>query len=410
MSAPLSCRACGAPLRHSFVDLGKTPLANSYLDPDRAGRPEPVYDLHARVCDACFLVQVEDVVPAEAIFTDYAYFSSYSESWVEHARRYALGMIERFGLDGRSQVVEVASNDGYLLRHFVAAGIPVLGIEPAANVAAVARAQGVPTETVFFGRETAGALRDRGLTADLIAANNVLAHVPDINGFVAGIATLLKPAGVWTVEFPHLLNLIEQVQFDTIYHEHFSYLSLLAVESILERNGLRAFDVEELPTHGGSLRVFVGHRGGPHGSRPGLDAVRAREARAGLDRLETYAGFGERVRKVRDDLLDFLARARREGRSVAAYGAAAKGNTLLNYCGIGTDDIRFVVDRSPHKQGRLLPGSHIPILPPEAVERERPDYLLILPWNLREEIAGAMAGIRGWGGRFVVAIPHLEVF
>ncbi|ACJ01121.1 class I SAM-dependent methyltransferase [Rhodospirillum centenum] len=410
MSAPLSCRACGAPLRHSFVDLGKTPLANSYLDPDRAGEAEAVYDLHARVCDACFLVQVEDVVPAEAIFTDYAYFSSYSESWVEHARRYALGMIGRFGLDGRSQVVEVASNDGYLLRHFVAAGIPVLGIEPAANVAAVARAQGVPTETVFFGRETARDLRDRGLAADLIAANNVLAHVPDINGFVAGIAALLKPAGVWTVEFPHLLNLIEQVQFDTIYHEHFSYLSLLAVESILERNGLRAFDVEELPTHGGSLRVFVGHRDGPHGPCPGLDAVRAREARAGLDRLETYAGFGERVRKVRDDLLGFLAGARREGRAVAAYGAAAKGNTLLNYCGIGTDDIRFVVDRSPHKQGRLLPGSHIPILPLEVVERERPDYLLILPWNLREEIAGAMAGIRGWGGRFVVAIPRLEVF
>ncbi|HBF99412.1 MAG TPA: SAM-dependent methyltransferase [Alphaproteobacteria bacterium] len=405
----LQCRFCKAPLTHTFVDLGRTPLANSYLPETALGKPEPSYPLHARVCAACLLVQVEDVVPAEDIFSDYAYFSSYAASWVAHAKEYAGAMIARFGLGPNSRVVEVASNDGYLLQHFVTAGIPVLGVEPAANVAQAAEAIGVPTDVAFFGVATAQRLRDAGHAADLIAANNVLAHVPDINDFVAGFAVLLKPEGVWTIEFPHLLRLMQDVQFDTIYHEHYSYYSLLVVARILGAHGLRVFDVEELPTHGGSLRVYACHEGAGHQPTPMLAALREGEVAAGLDRVETYAGFGPRVAAIQGALREFLATARAEGKTVAAYGAAAKGNTLLNSSGVSADSILFVADRNPHKQGKFLPGSHIPIRAPEAIFAARPDYLLILPWNLEQEIRQEMAQISEWGGRFVVPIPELRI-
>lgn len=409
-TAALSCRFCAAPLTRSFADLGATPLSNAYLTKEQLDRPEPSYPLHARVCESCLLVQVEDVVPAEEIFSDYAYFSSYSDSWVAHARRYAEMAMARFGLGRDSLVVEVASNDGYLLRHFVERGIPVLGIEPAANVAEAAEAAGVPTRVAFFGEATAHALREEGRAADLLAGNNVLAHVPDLNDFVAGLRIALADGGVLTMEFPHLLRLIEEVQFDTIYHEHFSYYSLLAVERIFAAHGLALFDVEQLPTHGGSLRIFAQHADtGRRPEAPGLAEVRMLEAKAELDRIEAYDGFAPRVEKVRDDLLAFLDTARAEGRTVAAYGAAAKGNTLLNFCGIGSDRIAFVADRSPHKQGRFLPGSHIPVVAPEHIDAARPDYLLVLPWNLREEIMTQAAQIRDWGGRFVTAIPELTV-
>lgn len=405
------CRFCGAPLRHDFVDLGKTPLANSYLTKEQVAQGlDASFPLHARVCEACFLVQVDAPVSPQAIFSDYAYFSSYSDSWVAHARRYAETMIGRFGLGPQSLVVEVASNDGYLLQHFVARGAPVLGVEPAANVAEVARAKGVATEVAFFGRETARALAARGYAADLTAANNVLAHVPDIGDFVAGFAEILKPEGVSTFEFPHLLNLIRELQFDTIYHEHFSYLSLVAVERVLESCGLRAFDVERLPTHGGSLRLFVCRKDARHAATPRLDEARADERAAGLDRIEGYAGFAEKVDGVKAGFLAFLARAKAEGKTVAAYGAAAKGNTFLNVCGVTAKDIVCVYDRSAAKQGRFLPGSHIPVQAPETIGRTKPDYLLILPWNLREEIVGQMAEIRDWGGRFVTAVPEIRVF
>jgi SAM-dependent methyltransferase len=407
----LSCRLCGAPLTESFVDLGATPLANSYLSAGDLDRPEPVYPLHARVCGECRLVQVEDAVPPDAIFSDYAYFSSYASSWVAHARRYAEAMVPRFGLDAGSLVVEVASNDGYLLQHFVGMGIPVLGIEPAANVAEAAEAIGVPTRVMFLGEASARTLAEEGVAADLVAGNNVLAHVPDLNDFVAGLAILLKPDGVLTMEFPHLLRLVEGVQFDTIYHEHYSYLSLLAVERAFARHGLAVFDVEELPTHGGSLRVFA-HRAGStaHQAGPGLQAVRDKEAAANMDGDAFYAGFAPRVEAVRDALIDFLERARTEGKTVAAYGAAAKGNTLLNYCGVTAGQVAFVVDANPHKQGHWLPGSRLPIHPPAMLKEAQPDYVLILPWNLRHEIAANHAYIGEWGGRFVVAVPALEVF
>ncbi len=404
------CRFCGTALTTTLVDLGRTPLANSYVRPEDAGRPDPAYPLCARVCPACFLVQVEDAVPAEAIFSDYAYFSSTSPSWVAHAGAYARAMAGRLGLGPASLVVEIASNDGYLLRHFLGMGIPVLGVEPAANVARVAEAAGVPTEVAFFGRETARRLAAAGRRADLMASNNVLAHVPDINDFVAGVPALLRPEGVWTIEFPHLLNLLREVQFDTIYHEHYSYLSLLFVETLLARHGLRVFEVERIPTHGGSLRVFACHRAAAHAEGAGLHSVRAEEAAAGLDRLETYAGYEPRVRAIREAMLGFLRGARAEGRQVAAYGAAAKGNTFLNYCGIGTELIGYAVDRNPAKQGRLLPGSRLPIHDPAHVFETRPDYLVILPWNLTAEIEEQMAGIRDWGGRFVTAVPALRVF
>jgi hypothetical protein len=406
-----ACRFCRAPLTRTFLDLGNQPLANSYLTrAELEAGTERAFPLHARVCGECFLVQVDDPVAAEAIFdSGYAYFSSYSESWVAHAKRYAEAMRARLGLGPQSLVVEIASNDGYLLQHFVAAGVPVLGIEPSANTAEAARAVGVPTEVAFFNAETGQALAARGVAADLMAANNVLAHVPDIGGFVAGFRHVLKPEGVLTFEFPHLLNLIELVQFDTIYHEHFSYLSLLAVERVLASQGLRVFDVERLPTHGGSLRLFCAHQGSAHAETEALRRLRADEAAAGLNRIETYAGFAPRVEAVRDGFLAFLKGAKAEGKTVAAYGAAAKGNTFLNYAGATTADLVCAFDANPHKQDRFLPGSHVPILAPEQVAEVKPHYLLILPWNLKDEIMEQMAHIRDWGGRFVTASPEVMV-
>ena len=409
MSGVPSCRLCGAALTQTFVDLGSMPLANSFLRPEQLAAPEPRFPLHARVCERCLLVQVEAVVTPQEIFGDYAYFSSYAASWVEHARRFAEGAARRFGLGAGSMVVEVASNDGYLLKHFVAKGIPCLGIEPAANVAAAAKAAGVPTEICFLGRDTGADLRRRGITADLVVANNVLAHVPDIHDFAAGLRELLKPTGVLSIEFPHLLRLIEETQFDTIYHEHLCYFALRPVERLLGEHGLAVFDIEQLPTHGGSLRVLAAPAESDRAEGPGLAAVRRAEQEADLDKIETYRGFGVKVEAVCRELVAFLLAARKEGRRVVAYGAAAKGNTLLNACKVGPDDIGFVVDRNVHKQGRLTPGSHLPIRPPEAVFAAKPDYLLILPWNLREEIMRDLAGIAAWGGRFVIPIPRLQV-
>jgi SAM-dependent methyltransferase len=403
------CRACGAPLTRTFVDLGATPLANSYLEPADADRMEPYYPLHARVCGSCLLVQLPAVQPAEAIFSDYAYFSSYSDSWVEHARRYVEAIVPALGLGPDSLVVEVASNDGYLLRHLVDAGIGVLGVEPAANVAAAAIAAGVDTEISFFGRAYAQGLVERRGHADLIVANNVLAHVPDINDFVAGIAVLLAADGRVTIEAPHLLQLIRHRQFDTIYHEHFSYLSLLATAAAVGRHGLAVIDVEELPTHGGSLRYHLAHAAAGSAAGPRVAAVLQDERAAGMDALEGYEGFADACAEVKAGLLEFLVDARRDGRTVAAYGAPAKGNTLLSYCGVGPELVAYTVDRSPAKQGRLLPGSRIPVHAPERLRSDRPDDILILPWNLRDEIAGQLADLVALGSRLVVAVPELEV-
>jgi SAM-dependent methyltransferase len=405
-----TCRSCDAPLTRTFLDLGQQPLANSYLTGEQlAAGDDPVYPLHALVCDVCRLVQIEEVVTPEAIFSDYAYFSSYSDSWVAHAQRYAKETTARLGLGSRSLVVEIASNDGYLLRHFVDSGVPVLGIEPAANVAEVAIASGIPTDVRFFSQTVAEELAAKGRIADLVVANNVLAHVPGLNDFVSGVATLLADDGVFTVEAPHLLELIEQVQFDTIYHEHLCYFSLLALDPLFERHGLRIFDVERLSTHGGSLRIWAARSSSQHRTEPSVRHVIDAEVAAGLDGPDGYTGFAPRVVEVTDALRGFLGAQRAAKRSVAAYGAAAKGNTLLNTAGVSTDDIAFVVDRSPHKQGHYLPGSHLPILGPDAVRERRPDALLILPWNLRNEITAQMAEIRSWGGRFVVPIPRLVV-
>jgi ubiquinone/menaquinone biosynthesis C-methylase UbiE len=411
MSTVPNCRFCGAPLTETFVDLGDMPLANSYLSEADLARPEPRYPLKVRVCGTCFLVQADQPVSAEHIFRDYAYFSSYSTQWLDHARRYCDDMVARFGLTQESRVVEVASNDGYLLRNFVARAIPCLGIEPAENVAAAARSAGIPTEAVFFGEATADALAARGWTADLIVANNVLAHVPDISDFVAGFRRLLKPGGVVTVEFPHLARLIAEVQFDTIYHEHMSYLSLGVVERVFAKHGLDVFDVQELETHCGSLRVFARRADGPQRPvRPGVDRVRAIERRARLDALEGYRGFPQRVAEITAAVGRFLAEARASGQTVVGYGAAAKGNTLLNACRVDAGSIAYVVDRSPHKQGHFLPGTHIPILAPELVAETKPDFLFILPWNLAGEIADQMKEITRWGGRFVTAIPRVSVW
>jgi SAM-dependent methyltransferase len=403
----LRCRFCEAPLTRTFVDLGMSPLCESYVAPDRLDAMEPFYPLHVRICERCLLVQLPELVAPEAIFTEYAYFSSYSDSWVEHARRYADAMIGRHGLGSESFVVELASNDGYLLRHFVERGIRVLGVEPARNVARAAEEHGVPSLPVFFGAQVARDIVAEHGHADLVPANNVLAHVPDINDFVAGIAILLAPGGTTTLEFPHILRLVEGNQFDTIYHEHYSYLSLHTVERIFAAHGLRVVDVEELPTHGGSLRVHACHAG-QEGA--GVEAVRALEREHGLDRVDGYEGFGARVEALKRDLLTFLIGARREGRRVAGYGAPGKGNTLLNYCGIRSDLLEYTVDRNPYKQGMALPGTHIPIHPPERLAETRPDDILILPWNLREEIVAQLSGAREWGARFVVPIPSVEVF
>ena len=412
------CRACGTPLRFSVVDLGLSPPCQNVVRPDQLGQGETFYPLHAFVCHECSLVQIDAVVPPEAIFAgEYAYFSSYSDSWVEHARRYVDAVTERFGLGPESLMVEVASNDGYLLQHAVARGVPCLGVEPAANVAEAARQRGVPTRVAFFGREEAERMRAEGVVADVIAANNVLAHTPHLNSFVAGLAVLLaEPApgrvgGVATLEFPHLLELVDQNQFDTIYHEHFSYFSFTAVRRVFARHGLTLFDVETLPTHGGSLRVCARHAADT--SRPVTDRAHAlaeRERQWGVDELATYAAFAERVRETKRGLLDFLISARRAGKTVAGYGAPGKGNTLLNACGIGPDLVDYTVDRNPYKQGTWTPGARIPVYAPEKIAETRPDYVLILPWNLRDEIAGQMAHVREWGGQFVVPIPRVEVF
>lgn len=407
-----ACRFCAAPLEHTLIDLGSMPLANSYLDLNAdagAAARERSYPLHARVCGSCFLVQVDDAVPPDEIFSNYAYFSSYADSWVAHALQYAETMRDRFRLGEESLVVEVASNDGYLLQHFARAGVPVLGIEPAANVAAAAVAKGIPTETLFFGEATARTLAERGIAADLMAANNVFAHVPDILDFAKGFAILLKPEAVATFEFPHVLNLIEQVQFDTIYHEHFSYLSLVAVERILAAAGLRAFDVEEIPTHGGSLRLYVCRTAATHVETKSLRDLRAKECSAKLDQLAGYEAFAPRAADVMARFLAFLAEAKKQGKQVAAYGAAAKGNTFLNACGVTAEHVACVFDRSREKQGKLMPGSHLAIRAPEEIGAVRPDYLVILAWNLAPEIKSTMRHIADWGGRFVTALPNLVI-
>lgn len=407
----MSCRHCGAELSERMIDLGSAPLSNAYLDSHSLRRAEVWYPLCVLVCTTCWLVQTRDPLPAEAVFdADYAYFSSYSASWLEHARRYVGHMVNRLELTLASHVVEVAANDGYLLRYVAERGIPCLGIEPTASTAEAARARGIAVVQDFFGTRLAEQLCREGKQADLIVANNVLAHVPDINDFVAGFAILLKPEGVATFEFPHVMQLVAEAQFDTIYHEHYSYLSLAAVERIFAKAGLTVFDVEELPTHGGSLRVFAQRSDSRRfGVQPGVDRVRGAEAKAGIESLDFYASLQPRAEAAKRALLEFLIDAKDSGKKVGAYGAAAKGNTLLNFAGVRPDLLPWVVDLNPAKQGRFLPGSRIPIKPVEHVVTERPDFLLVLPWNLGAEVREQMAGIHDWGGRFLTAIPRLVV-
>jgi SAM-dependent methyltransferase len=404
-----ACRFCGSPVDAVFADLGMSPLANSYLPPERANGMEPFYPLRALVCGKCFLVQLEEFETPERIFSDYAYFSSYSSSWLDHSRRYAEQMVGRLDLNGESHVVEIASNDGYLLQFFHDRQIPVLGIEPAANVAKVALQKGIPTLVEFFGRETARSLAVES-AADLLLGNNVLAHVPDLNDFVAGMKILLKPGGVITMEFPHLMRLIEDNQWDTIYHEHFSYFSFLTVSRVFEAHGLRLFDVEELPTHGGSLRIYGCHE--EDSAKVQSDTARElseRERAAGYEQLETYLGYGRRVEADKRQILDFLIDLKQQGLRIVGYGAPAKGNTLLNYCGVRRDFIDYTCDLNPHKQGHFLPGSHIPIRSPEAIREDKPDVVLILPWNLKDEIVSQLSFVREWGGRFAARTPELTL-
>lgn len=409
---PHHCRFCSAPLSVTLVDLGAMPWSNSFLSPNaEAIARERAFPLKVMVCMACGLAQTTATVPADEIFTDgYAYLSSYSASWLAHASRYADAMTERFELGPQSRVVEVASNDGYLLQYFVAKGVPVLGVEPAANAARIAEERGVSSRIAFFNRASATRLLAEGFAADLMAANNVLAHVPDIADFVAGFAVLLKPDGVATFEFPHLLRLIDGLQFDTIYHEHYSYLSLLAVEKILAGAGLSVFDVEELPTHGGSLRLFVQHSGASRAVTAAVLDLRACEAAAGLATPAPYQRFAAEVERVRSDFRNFLSRARAEGKTIAGYAAAAKGNTFLNFCGATDEDIAFVVDRNELKQGHLLPGVHIPVRAPSALAEAKPDYVLILAWNLADEIRDSERSIANWGARFVTAVPTITIW
>ena len=405
------CRFCGEPLRYTLVDLGMSPLCESFLSSEQVNQMEPFYPLHVYVCEKCYLAQLEEYVSPENIFTEYAYFSSYAVTWLQHAENYTRMMIERFKLNGESFVVEVASNDGYLLQYFVQKNIPVLGIEPAKNVAKVAVEKGVPTLTEFFGVNLARQLCDDGKQADLIAGNNVLAQVPDINDFVGGLKILLKSTGVITIEFPHLMRLVEENQFDTIYHEHFSYFSFITAEKIFAAHGLTLFDVEELPTHGGSLRIYGRHtESDAHPITDRAKQMHEREIAAGFTKMEHYSAFGEQVRETKRKLLSFLVEAKRDGKSIAGYGAPGKGNTLLNYCGIRTDFLDYTVDRNPYKHGKFLPGTHIPIYPPEKIRETKPDYVFILPWNFKDEIMTQMADIREWGGKFVVPIPELKVF
>ncbi len=406
----MKCRACNAELKHIFVDLGVSPLSNSYLDADKLQAMEPHYPLKVLLCSECWLVQLPAVTRPEDIFSDYAYFSSFSETWLRHAEDYVEKMIQRFGFDKSHNMVEIASNDGYLLQYFLQRGIPVLGIEPAANVANVAVEKGIPTLVKFFGTETAKKMVAEGKAADLLLGNNVLAHAPDLNDFIAGMKTVLKPGGVITMEFPHLMRLMAENQFDTIYHEHFSYFSFLSVEQAFARHGITMFDVEELTTHGGSLRIYGRHeKDETHPVTENVAKLRELELREGFDQLETYQGFAKQVEETKRNLLEFLIQAKRDGKSVVGYGAAAKGNTLLNYCGVRTDFLDYTVDLNPRKQGHFLPGTRIPIYAKEKLRETKPDYVLILPWNLKDEIASQMAHIREWGGRFVVPIPKIEV-
>jgi SAM-dependent methyltransferase len=405
------CRFCGAALEHTFVDLGMSPLCQSFVSADHLNHMEPFYPLTVYVCGKCFLVQLLEYVAPENIFSDYLYFASYSDTWLSHVKAYTDEMVKRFPITADSLVVEIASNDGYLLQYFVEKKVPVLGIEPAANVAAVAIQKGVPSLVKFFGSATARELAAAGKKADLLLGNNVLAHVPNINDFVSGMKILLKPQGVITMEFPHLMRLMEQNQFDTIYHEHFSYLSFSTVEKVFAAHGLTLFDVEELPTHGGSLRIYARHAEDttkPVGLR--VLELRTREQSAGYSKLETYSRFAEQVKETKRKLLEFLIRAKRSGKFIVGYGAPGKGNTLLNYCAIRTDFLDYTVDRSPHKQGKFLPGTRIPVCSPDRIRETRPDYLLILPWNLKDEIIQQTSYIREWGGQFVVPIPEVTVY
>ncbi|WP_421656864.1 methyltransferase domain-containing protein [Leptothermofonsia sp. ETS-13] len=408
--APL-CRFCETPLHHTFVDLGMSPLCESYLSLEQLNQMEVFYPLHVRVCDHCFLVQLEAYVSPEHIFTEYAYFSSYADTWLKQCKAYTDQVVERFNLNGTSQVIELASNDGYLLQYFVEKNIPSLGIEPATNIAKVAIAKGIPTLNEFFGQACARKLVQQGKQADLIAANNVLAHVPDLNDFIAGIKILLKPQGVFTGEIQHLMRLMEANQFDTIYHEHFCYHTFTTLEKIFAAHGMVLFDVEELPTHGGSIRIYARHQN--DSSKPISDRaieLRQCEEQAGFTTLERYTNFEEQVRETKRKLLDFLIKAKREGRAIAGYGAPGKGNTLLNYCGIRTDFLDYTVDRNPYKHGKFLPGTHIPIYPPSKIQETKPDYVLILPWNFKDEIMEQMSSIREWGGQFVVPIPEVKIY
>jgi len=404
------CRFCDKKLSHIFVDLGISPLANSYLRPEQLDQMEPCYPLKVYICDTCYLVQLEEFQSPQEIFTDYAYLSSCSDTWLGHSRAYTDFMVDRFGFDSSSNVVEIGSNDGYLLKYFKNKGIPVLGIEPAGNCASVAQTAGIPTLVMFFGTQTAEKLVGQGTRPDLLIGNNVLAHVPDLNDFVSGMKILLNEKGVITMEFPHLLRLMEGNQFDTIYHEHLSYFSLLTVEKVFLKHNLVLFDVEEITTHGGSLRIFAKHA--EDESKPMSNSVgilKEHELRAGLNELESYSVFSEKVKETKRKLLEFLIWAKDTGKTIAGYGAPAKGNTLLNYCGIRTDFIDYTVDRNPLKQGRFLPGTRIPVYPPDRVKETRPDYLLILPWNIKDEVMHQMSFIQKWGGKFVVPIPSVEV-
>lgn len=411
MEGQSRCRFCGSVLNYTFVDLGMSPPCESYLDSEQLNHMERFYPLHVFVCDSCFLVQLNEYISAEEIFTEYAYFSSYSDTWLEHAKAYTELMIERLTLNDKSQVVELASNDGYLLQYFVQQGIPVLGIEPAANVAKVAIDKGIPTIVKFFSDELAKEMAAQRKRADLLLGNNVLAQVPDLNGFIKGMKILLKPKGIITMEFPHLMRLIEGNQFDTIYHEHFSYFSFISVEKIFAALGLTLFDVEELPTHGGSLRIYARHS--EDTSKPvshRVSELRDKEMTAGVTRLDYYFTFSERVKETKRRLLHFLINAKQQGKRIVGYGAPGKGNTLLNYCGIRCDFLDYTVDRNPYKHGKFTPGTHIPIYPPEKIGETKPDYLFILPWNLKEEIMKQMSWIRDWGAQFLVPIPEVEVY
>jgi SAM-dependent methyltransferase len=406
----MKCRGCGAVLHVPLIDLGTAPPSNAYLRADQLDQAEQWVPLRVQVCDSCWLVQTEDYRSADSLFdADYAYFSSYSSSWLEHAQRYVAQMVERFGLNTQSRVVEIAANDGYLLQYVAQRGIPCLGVEPTASTARAAREKGLQIRELFFGEDTAAALAAEGWSADLMVANNVLAHVPDINGFLKGFATLLKPTGVVTFEFPHLLRLMAEQQFDTLYHEHYSYLSLTAVQSLCARNGLHIFDVEELPTHGGSLRIYAQRINGVRDTSIAVSELLVREEQAGIKTAIFYSTLAPAAEYIKHELLRFLLQARAEGKTVAAYGAAAKGNTLLNYAGVRSDLLAWVADANPHKQGKFLPGSRIPIVAPERIRVEKPDYVLVLPWNLRDEVIQQQAGVYEWGGRFVVAVPELQV-